>query len=58
NGGYLDAYGNEWKKGPSRTDGQHFEWDVVPRSKDSGFASFSRDGSHVNVSLDGSITHR
>lgn len=58
NGGYMDAFGNEWKKGPSRTDGQHFEWDVVPKSKDSGLAEFSRDGSHVNVSWDGVVTHR
>lgn len=26
--GFLDRFGNEWKKGPSRTVGRPFEWDV------------------------------
>ena len=26
--GYKDKFGNIWKKGPSRTKGQPFEWDV------------------------------
>jgi RHS repeat-associated protein len=28
NNGYIDKFGNEWVKGPSRTYGQAFEWDV------------------------------
>jgi filamentous hemagglutinin len=44
--GYVDNKGNEWVRGPSRTAGQPFEWDVqLP------------DGRHLNVSLDGKITH-
>ncbi|MDB6096168.1 MAG: putative MafB-related protein, partial [Francisellaceae bacterium] len=59
NGGYIDKFGNEWKKGPSRTVGQEFEWDVQLSKlgrKHLGWAS--RDGKHVNVSLDGHITHK
>ena len=59
NKGYIERFGNEWTKGPSRTPGQPFEWDV-PLSplgqKQLGWAS--RDGIHLNVSLDGKITHR
>ena len=55
--GFIDNFGNEWRKGPSRTEGQSFEWDVVP-PKGSNLRNFSRDGSHVNVSLDGVVTHR
>ncbi|WP_211959115.1 polymorphic toxin type 17 domain-containing protein, partial [Budvicia diplopodorum] len=57
--GYLDKFGNEWVKGPSRTAGQAFEWDVQlsPKGKAQlGWAT--RDGSHLNVSLDGKITHK
>jgi hypothetical protein len=56
--GYIDRFGNEWVKGPSRTEGQAFEWDV--QLSDSGRAMIgwmSRDGAHVNVSLDGEVTH-
>ncbi|MDN5397057.1 MAG: polymorphic toxin type 17 domain-containing protein, partial [Chryseobacterium sp.] len=28
NNGYLDKFGNTWKKGPSRTKDEAFEWDV------------------------------
>ena len=28
NKGFVDKFGNEWVKGPSRTLGQPFEWDV------------------------------
>jgi hypothetical protein len=55
--GFIDNYGNEWRKGPSRTAGEAFEWDVIP-SKQTGIANLSRDGSHVNVSLKGVVTHR
>jgi RHS repeat-associated protein len=44
--GYRDVHGNEWVRGPSRTAGQPFEWDVQ-----------LHDGTHLNVSLDGEITH-
>ena len=44
--GYVDRFGNEWTKGPSRTAGQAFEWDVQ-----------HPDGTHTNVSLDGEVTH-
>ncbi len=55
--GFLDAFGNEWRKGPSRTPGQAWEWDVVPRGN-SSLKNLSRDGSHLNVSLGGKVTHR
>lgn len=59
NGGILDRFDNEWVKGPSRTIGEAFEWDVQLSSVGKiqlGWAS--RDGSHLNVSLTGRITHR
>lgn len=56
--GFIDNYGNEWRKGPSRTQGEAFEWDVIPANKTTGIANLSRDGSHVNVSLKGVVTHR
>jgi filamentous hemagglutinin len=55
---FEDKFGNKWQKGPSRTEGQPFEWDVQLSSKGKaqlGWASSS--GSHINVSLDGKITH-
>lgn len=58
NGGYLDRFNNEWLKGPSRTPGQPFEWDVqIGRNATPGFRALSRDGKHVNVCLDGEVTH-
>ncbi len=57
--GYLDKFDNEWIKGPSRTPGELFEWDVQLSDKgknDFGWAS--RDGKHINVSLKGELTHR
>lgn len=59
NSGYIDRFGNEWISGPSRTPGQAFEWDVQLSSLGKhklGWAS--RDNKHVNVSLDGKLTHR
>lgn len=56
--GFIDAFGNEWRKGPSRTAGEPKEWDVIPKNKTSGISNLSRDGSHVNVSLKGDVTHR
>jgi filamentous hemagglutinin len=58
NGGYLDRFGNERLRGPSRTPGQPFEWDVqIGQNATPGFRALSRDGKHVNVSLDGEVTH-
>ncbi|MEU1076714.1 MULTISPECIES: polymorphic toxin type 17 domain-containing protein [unclassified Streptomyces] len=57
--GYIDRFGNEWIKGPSRTAGQPFEWDVQLSKKGKAQLGWlSRDGSHLNVSLDGEITHK
>lgn len=58
-GGYLDKFGNIWTKGPSRTNGQPFEWDV--QLSNTGKAQLgwaTRDNSHLNVSLDGKFTHK
>ena len=58
-GGYLDKYENIWTKGPSRTNGQPFEWDV--QLSNTGKAQLgwaTRDNSHLNVSLDGKFTHK
>ena len=59
NGGYVDKFGNVWTKGPSRTAGQSFEWDVqLSKTGKKSLGWASRDGSHLNVSLDGKITHK
>ncbi|WP_035774752.1 polymorphic toxin type 17 domain-containing protein, partial [Asaia astilbis] len=58
-GAFRDKFNNLWKKGPSRTAGEPYEWDVQlsPQGKKQlGWAT--RDGSHANVSLDGKITHK
>ncbi|MGX1931134.1 DUF6443 domain-containing protein [Flagellimonas sp. 2504JD4-2] len=58
NGGYVDKFGNVWKKGPSRTAGEAFEWDVQLSAKGKAqLGHLSRDGKHLNVSLKGKITH-
>jgi filamentous hemagglutinin len=56
--GDIDSFGNEWVKGPSRTADEAFEWDV--QLSDRGRASIgwlSREGDHVNLSLNGRVTH-
>ena len=59
NGGYIDKFGNVWTKGPSRTAGQSFEWEVqLSKTGKNQMGWLSRDGSHLNVSLDGEITHK
>jgi len=59
NNGYLDRFGNEWTKGPSRTQSQAFEWDVqLSNTGRQQIGWTTRDGSHANVSLDGRITHK
>jgi hypothetical protein len=56
--GYLDRFQNEWTKGPSRTVGEPFEWDVQLSSLGKNKLGWaSRDGRHVNISLKGRITH-
>jgi hypothetical protein len=58
-GGYMDRFDNEWVPGPSRTQGQDFEWDVqLSRTGKAQLGWASRDGKHINISLDGRITHR
>ena len=59
NGGIIDKFGNLWTKGPSRTNGQPFERDVqLPKTEKNQLGWASRDNSHLNVSLDGKITHK
>lgn len=54
--GYVDDSGNVWCKGPSRTPGQPFEWDVQ-LAPGSSWRRFSKDGKHINVTLDGRLSH-
>ena len=57
--GYVDKFGNVWVKGPPRTAGQPFEWDVQLSNRGKSQIGWAtRDGSHANVSLDGRITHK
>ncbi|WP_424407495.1 polymorphic toxin type 17 domain-containing protein [Pasteurella sp. PK-2025] len=59
NGGYIDKFGNVWTKGPPRTAGEAFEWDVqLSKIGKENIGWLTRDGSHANVSLLGRITHR
>jgi hypothetical protein len=44
--GFVDKKGRVWSKGPSRTKGEDFEWDVQ-----------TDGGGHINVSQKGVITH-
>ena len=58
-GGYIDKFGNIWVKGPSRTLLEPFEWDVqLSKAGKEMLGWLSRDGSHINVSLKGEITHK
>lgn len=54
--GYVDAKDNVWRKGPSRTKGEPFEWDVQ-LAEGSGWTSLSKDGKHLNIDLRGRISH-
>ena len=57
--GFLDAFGNIWVAGISRTAGQHFEWDVQLSSQGKQQLGWmTRDNTHLNVSLDGRVTHK
>ncbi len=58
-GGYIDKFNNIWNKGPSRTVGEAFEWDVqLSKAGKNMLGWLSRDGKHLNVSLKGIVTHR
>ena len=58
NGGFVDKFGNVWKKGPTRTKGQAFEWDIqLSKTGKNKLGHLSPDSDHLNVSLDGKITH-
>jgi filamentous hemagglutinin len=58
-GGYLDRFGNEWVRGPSRTAGESFEWDVqLSQTGRNQIGWLSRSGTHVNVNRRGEVTHR
>ncbi|MFC1894873.1 polymorphic toxin type 17 domain-containing protein [Candidatus Dependentiae bacterium] len=57
---YVDRFNNLWVKGPSRTKGEPFEWDVQLSSQGKaqlGWLSKDGDCGHINVSLKGEITH-
>jgi|GEM_PF-6147976 len=59
-GGYMDRFGNIWKKGPSRTKGEAFEWDIQLSKKGKasiGHLSTDSKKAHVNVSQEGIVTH-
>ena len=59
NGGFVDRFDNVWTKGPSRTAGEPFEWDVqLSKTGREKLGWLSRDNSHLNVSLKGEITHK
>lgn len=56
--GYIDRFGNEWCRGPSRTAGDPFEWDVqLSHTGKEKIGWLSSSGEHVNVSIGGHVTH-
>lgn len=56
---YRDRFDNIWKPGPSRTPGQRFEWDVqLSESGKKQFKWLIGNKNHLNISLDGRITHK
>jgi hypothetical protein len=57
--GFIDRFGNLWVKGESRTKGQPYEWDVqLSKQGIQQVGWMTRDNSHLNVSLDGRVTHK
>ncbi len=57
-GGYIDRFGNEWVRAPSRTTGEAFDWDVQFSNRGKEMLGWlSLEGNHVNVSLGGHVTH-
>ena len=56
--GYIDRFGNNWVKGPSRTAGDPFEWDVqLSRTGRAQLGWLSGRSGYLNVSPGGQITH-
>ena len=45
-GDYIDLKGRLWRKGPTRTEGEDWEWDVQLPNSD-----------HLNIDWGGNITH-
>lgn len=58
-GGYIDREGRIWRKGPSRTAGEPYEWDVTLNGTTRWVMPNGdvRTINHFNVSLQGQITH-
>ncbi len=57
--GFIDRFGNVWVQGVSRTKGQPHEWDVqLSKQGIQQVGWMTRDNSHLNVSLDGRVTHK
>ncbi len=57
--GIVDRFGNIWTQGESRTKGQPFEWDVqLSEQGKRQLGWMTRDNTHLNVSLDGRVTHK
>lgn len=57
--GFIDRFGNIWVQGDSRTKGQSHEWDVqLSKQGIRQVGWMTRDNSHLNVSLDGRVTHK
>ncbi|HSC24654.1 MAG TPA: polymorphic toxin type 17 domain-containing protein [Candidatus Babeliales bacterium] len=57
--GFIDRFDNVWLRGKSRTIGQDFEWDVqLSPQGQSKVGWMTRDNSHLNVSLNGRVTHK
>jgi filamentous hemagglutinin len=57
--GYYDRMNNIWRKGPSRTLGLPFEWDVTLSETGRNQLGWAASkGKQLNVSLDGRITHK
>lgn len=56
--GYIDRDKNIWVKGPSRTKGDAFEWDVqLSHAGQNKYRHLIGNAKYMNVSLDGRITH-
>ncbi|MFZ4835209.1 polymorphic toxin type 17 domain-containing protein [Rouxiella sp. Mn2063] len=53
---YFDGFGNEWVKGPSRTAGQAFEWDVqLSRTCKAQLGWATRDGVSIPALVPGTF---
>ncbi len=57
--GFIDRFGNVWVQGESRTKGHAHEWDVqLSKQGIQQVGWMTRDNTHLNVSLDGRVTHK